>query len=168
MVDSGPAQAAVRDVVWRLAESLSERMGLVLVDVTYAARRGRGTLRIVLDRSGGITLQDIEAFHRAIDPLLDEADPVPTSYNLEVSSPGAERRLQNEREFHIFEGRAVRIVTREPIGGRAQWDGRLAGVRDGCVVVQFEEGSAEIPLGAIQRARLRMEIGTGSLPRRGG
>jgi len=155
--EPGPTQQAVRDVVWPLAESLAREMGLVLVDVAFGMRGRRATLSIVLDRPGGITLGEVEAFHRCIDPLLDAADPIPTSYVLEVSSPGAERRLRTERDYHIFVGRWVRILTTEPVAGRQQWDGRLAGVQDGSVRLRTSDGEVAVPLTAIRIARLVWE-----------
>jgi ribosome maturation factor RimP len=157
MVEPGPVEASVASVVWPLAESLAEQMGFMLVDVTYGTSKRRGSLRIVLDRPGGITLDDVEAFHRAIDPLLDQADPITISYTLEVSSPGAERRLRCARDFRIFAGRAVRIITTAPVQGRTLWDGRLLGMEGSCVLIDREGVRQAIPLESIQRARLRME-----------
>ncbi len=156
----GTARVQVRERVLALAEPLAAARGLVLVDVEFGSERRRMVLRCVVDKPGGITLDDIEGFHRALDPLLDEADPIPDSYVLEVSSPGLERPLRNERDFRIFAGRPVLLASREPIDGRREWAGRLLGLDQDAVRIAFgpaEELQVSIPLPQIAWARLRIE-----------
>ncbi len=151
----------VREQVLALVEPLAAARGLIVVDVEFTGERGRSVLRCVLDKSpGGITLEDIEGFHRELDPLLDANDPIPGSYVLEVSSPGLERPLRSERDFQIFAGRPVLLASREPVEGRREWAGRLVGLVDGAVQVAFGEGEAErvaVPLSQLAWARLRIE-----------
>jgi ribosome maturation factor RimP len=147
----------MRERVRALAQPLAEARGLVLIDVEFGAERGRRVLRCVVDKGGGITLDDIEAFHRALDPLLDEADVISESYVLEVSSPGAERPLRSERDFRLFAGRRVRLAAREPVAGRREWAGRLLGVAEGTVRLAVGPEEAEqvaVPLAAVSWARL--------------
>lgn len=151
----------VREQVLALAEPLAASRGLILVDVEFTGEGGRSVLRCVLDKpGGGLTLDDVEGFHRALDPLLDEADPIPSSYTLEVSSPGLERPLRTERDFHLFAGRPVLLASREPVDGRREWAGRLISLTDDTVQVAYgpdETQRVSVPFPQIAWARLRVE-----------
>lgn len=150
----------VREAVFALAEPLAAERGLTLVDVEVAGAPGRTVVRCVLDKPGGVMLDDCEGFHRALDPLLDAADPVPHSYVLEVSSPGQERPLRTERDFRLFAGRAVLLAAKGEVDGRREWAGRLLGVQGGAAVVAFGDAEAErvvVPLDQVAWARLRLE-----------
>jgi ribosome maturation factor RimP len=151
----------VAERVRDLAEPLAAEQGLVLIDVEFRAQRRGAVLRCTLDRAGGITLGDIERFHRALDPLLDAAAPIASSYVLEVSSPGAERPLRTPRDFELFAGRPVALAAREPVDGRREWHGRLLGLDGGCAVVAFGADEAErvaVPLPLVAWARLRVPL----------
>ncbi len=150
----------VRAVVLALAEPLAAQRGLTVVDVEYHGGRREALVRIVLHRAGGVDLDDVEGFHRAFEPLLDAADPIPGAYTLEVSSPGAERPLRTERDFTIFSGRAVRLAAREVVDGRREWSGQLLGVDDGAVRIACGPDDGDIvavPLAQIAWAKLRLE-----------
>ncbi len=145
------SRTEVCTLVWDLAEPLAEHMGLLLVDVTYTGH----TLRVTLDRAGGgVRLQEVEAFHRALEPSLDNLDPIPASYTLEVSSPGAERPLRTERDYRIFAGRSVRIQMTEVVEGRRVWEGQLVGLVDGVVWLVAEGGTVGVALKDISSTRL--------------
>ncbi len=153
----------VQAAVLGLAEPLATKQGLTLIDVEFHSGRRRSILRCVLDKPSGVTLDDCERFHRALGALLDEADPVPGSYVLEVSSPGAERSLKTEREFRLFVGRAVRLAAREDVAGRREWQGVLLGMEEGAVLLQPGVAGAAavaVPLSEIAWARLDMAGGT--------
>jgi ribosome maturation factor RimP len=155
----------VRETVFALAERLAEQQGLTLVDVEFVGAPGRSILRCVLDKPGGVTLDDCAGFHRALDPVLDATDPVPGSYVLEVSSPGQERPLKTARDFRLFAGRPVLVAAREAVDGRREWAGRLLGLQGDSVLLAFgeEEGQrVAVPLERIEWARLRMEDGAHS------
>ena len=151
----------VADQVRDLAAPLAADHGLVLVDVELRSGRGGPVLRCTLDKAGGITLDDIERFHRALDPLLDAAAPIAGHYVLEVSSPGAERPLRTPRDFELFAGRPVAVAAREPVDGLREWHGRLLGLEEGCAVVAFGPDEAlrvAVPLTQIAWARLRVPL----------
>ena len=85
--------------VAKIAEPLVESLGYFLWDVEYVKEGADMYLRITIDSEEGITIEDCEKVHRAIDPLLDEADPIEEAYHLEISSPGIERELKNEMQI---------------------------------------------------------------------
>jgi ribosome maturation factor RimP len=87
------------------------------------------------------------------------ADIIPTSYRLEVSSPGLDRPLKGEADFVRYKGRRVRIRTRDPVSGRRNFKGALLGCADGNVMVHVEGGGVfAIPLPLILKANLELEL----------
>jgi len=96
--------ASVAEVVRALAEPVAEEIGCWVWDVEFVKEGARRILRITIDSEEGITIDDCEKMHRAIDPILDEADPLEAQYYLEVSSPGVERELRTEEHVIGCEG----------------------------------------------------------------
>jgi ribosome maturation factor RimP len=87
--------------------------GVELVEVEFnQPRRGRATLRLFVDREGGITLEEIARVSRVVGELLDVHDLISSSYTLEVSSPGLTRKLKGPRDYERYTGRLVRLTTR--------------------------------------------------------
>ena len=113
------------ETVWALAEPLAEELGCWLWDVEYVKEGARRVLRITIDSEEGITINDCEALHRAIDPVLDEADPIEEAYYLEVSSPGVERELRTPTHIEACEGWNVEVKLYAPIGGVKKFRGVL-------------------------------------------
>jgi len=116
--------------VAELLESHIERLGFELVNVEF--RRGtrhNSLLRLLVDKpGGGITLSDLERLSPILGDLLDVYDPVDGRYTLEVSSPGINRPLAKLRDFEAYQGRRVRIRTRQPRDGRKNFEGVLVQV----------------------------------------
>lgn len=102
---------SIADTVRDIAEPLAESFGYILWDVEYVREGADMILRITIDTDaeGGITIDDCEKMHRAIDPLLDEADPIEDAYMLAVSSPGVERTLTRPEHFERMAGEDVML-----------------------------------------------------------
>lgn len=111
-----------------IAEPLAEELGYVLWDVEYEKQGADMYLRITIDSEEGITIDDCERMHRAIDPLLDEADPIEEAYHLEVSSPGIERDLKNEMQIQSCVGWDVEVRLYAPVDGAKSFRGELMGL----------------------------------------
>ena len=94
----------ITDTVYDLVSPVAEAQELVIWDVEYQREGGRYVLRITIDREDGVDIEHCETFHRAIDPVLDAADPIADAYVLEVSSPGIERELKNDFHLSACEG----------------------------------------------------------------
>lgn len=142
-----------------LIQPLLEAQGLELVETQLLRpRRGRGTLRLFLDRPGGITLEDITRISRVVGELLDVHDLIPGSYNLEVSSPGLTRELKKPADYQRYVGRLVRITTRALWEGRQVHRGILQGLEDDLVCLKEGETLFRIPLQDIARARLDLDL----------
>ena len=85
--------------VWDIAAPIAEQLGLDIWDIRFVKEGADWFLRIFIDKDGGVTIEDCENMSRAMDAPLDEADPIPQSYCLEVSSPGVERELTRDSHF---------------------------------------------------------------------
>ncbi len=127
----------VREEVRHLAQPLSEEEGLELVDVELVFQGRRMTIRVLLDKPGGITVGDCARLSRRLADCLDMNQTVPGSYLLEVSSPGLARPLPTLESAGRFAGRKVSVTLHEPRDGRRHFEGILlapdagrAGVRD--------------------------------------
>jgi ribosome maturation factor RimP len=149
-------------VVFRLEElirPLVESQGADLVDLQYGMpRRGRGILRLFVDRPGGITLEEITRISRMVGGLLEVHDVIPGAYTLEVSSPGLTRALKKPEDYQRYVGRLVRVTTRSPWEGRQVHCGILQGLKDDQVCLQEGEGVVCIPLSEVARARLEIDL----------
>jgi len=137
-------------------------LGYELYDLALTGSGGHTTLRVQIDRPQGVTLDDCERVSKSLSALLDQADPLPTRYDLEVSSPGAERPLRNLDEYRRFIGRRANVRYR--LGESEQVaEGRLiAVVSEEMIELQLGEGKhkkiAAIPLADILSARLAVDL----------
>ena len=131
-----------------------ERLGYELADLEVRLGGRSGVVRVFIDHPDGIGLDDCEKVSRAISALLDVEDPLPGRYDLEVSSPGLDRKLTKIEHFQRFTGEVVKVQTRFPIQGRRRFRGRLVASNDSNIVVEVDGETHELPLATIQTARL--------------
>lgn len=138
---------------------LLEAEGFSLADVEYKREQGGWVLRVFIDKEGGVTLDDCAQVSREFGQLLDMEDIIPTSYHLEVSSPGLDRPLKKEEDFIKYSGRKVRIKTKEQVSGRRNFKGALLGYSEGKVMVKVEGSEVfTIPFTSILKANLEIEL----------
>ncbi|MDH3990955.1 MAG: ribosome maturation factor RimP [Gammaproteobacteria bacterium] len=142
------------DELAKLLEPTVERLGYELVDLEARLGGKGGLVRVFIDKPGGIDLDDCETVSRAVSALLDVEDPVPGNYNLEVSSPGLDRKLTKVDHFQRFEGETVKVQMRIPIAGRRRFRGTLVSSDDENIVVDVDGESHSLPLKTIDTARL--------------
>lgn len=149
----------VLDVVTSVAEEAAAALQLELVEIEYRREPAGRVLRVFIDKPGGVNLDDCQAMSRALGRRLDELDPIPDQYSLEVSSPGIERPLRKPEDFTRFAGHRVHVRTYGPIDGRRNFKGELLGLDDdGDVVVRVDVGDVVIPKDQVARARLVAEF----------
>ena len=135
----------VVSAVRAIAEPLAEELGYFVWDVEYVKEGADMYLRITIDSEEGIHIEDCEKMHRAIDPLLDEADPISDSYHLEISSPGIERELKNDMQILACEGWDVEVRLYAPLDGSKSYLGVLEEpTENGDIVLTLEDGSQKI------------------------
>ncbi len=142
----------VRDLIQPIVYNL----GFRLFDVEFKPEKG-WVLRIIIDKDGGITIGDCEEVSKKISALLDVEDVIPVSYTLEVSSPGLTRELTKPHHFSFFKGRFVRIVLREPVGGKRELKGYIQDVEQDLLKVKDGDNIYHIPLSVIAKAHLELE-----------
>jgi len=138
----------------KIAKPLCIAEGIELVHIEYQYEPGGLVLRIYIDKPGGVTLDDCVLISRQLNDLLDIHLEGSVAYNLEVSSPGSDRPLSGIDDFQRFQGELARIKTIEPIDGRKNFKGVLAGTSDGNVNIKVENQVFSIPCAGIKRARL--------------
>lgn len=139
-----------------LAQPLAQEQGLELWDVEYLKEAGQWFLRIYIDKPGGVSIDDCEAFSKAFDPILDAADPIPESYIFEVSSAGAERVLKRPSDFQRFLGENVEVKLYRAVNGSRTHTGTLKAYQDGDVTIETGGAEAAFPADAVAQVRLRI------------
>ena len=132
-----------------IAAPLAAGEGLELVDVELGGAGGRTTLRLYIDRNGGVSLDDCTSVSRAVSAALDVEDPIQGAYDLEVSSPGLDRPLRTPEHFENYAGEKVRVKAYGPIAeleSRKTFVGMLRGFEDGRALVEVDGKLFPIPL----------------------
>jgi len=153
-IEARKRQQAVVDSVTRLAEPLCQSEGLELVHVEYQREPGGVTLRIYLDKLGGVTLDDCVDISRQLEDLLDvHASDLPP-YRLEVSSPGVDRPVGKFEDYQRFAGQQARIRLVAPVDGRKNFTGVLDGIVEGKIQLKMDDGVVRLDFSDILRARL--------------
>ena len=143
----------ISETVRALVAPVCLELGYILWDVEFVKEGARKILRITIDAEGGVGIDDCEKLHRAVDPMLDEADPIDEAYFLEVSSPGIERELKSAEHFAYCEGETVEIKLYTPLDGSKVVRGKLLGLADG--KIEIERDGAVIVLDRQKAAKVR-------------
>ena len=151
-------QRGVVQTVHKIAEPLAEELGYILWDVEYVKEGTQRILRITIDSEEGINIEDCEKMHRAIDPLLDEADPIEEAYNLEVSSPGIERDLRTDMHIEMCVGADVEVRLYAPRDGSKVYRGELLPISDGNVVILVGDTKVEFPRADVAKIKTVFEF----------
>ncbi len=148
---------SIRDRVLRLARQIAEEQGVDLFDIELFGK-GKLLLRVIIDKEGGINLDDCERFSRALEAILDVEDPIPVSYTLEVSSPGLDRPLRGPEDFEKNIGKLARIITMEKIENQNLFIGRILEISNEFLRLLIDGREIDIPLEKISKARLEVDL----------
>lgn len=149
---------AVGDLARRVEELLepqAEANGFELVAVEQAGGRHVPVIRVLLDREGGINIDDLTAANEWVSAVLDDADVISGSYTLEVSSPGIDRPLRKLVDFERFVGETATLKTRAASTGRTTWTGRVDAVEGETIVLDVDGQRVAVPFDEILKARLK-------------
>ena len=138
----------------KLLEPAIERLGYELSDLEVKLGGRSGLVRVFIDSEDGVSLDDCEKVSLAVSALLDVEDPLHGHYNLEVSSPGLDRKLTKPVHFERFTGEVVKVQMRFPIEGRRRFRGKLLSSDDENIVVDVDGEPHTLPLATIDTARL--------------
>ena len=141
MAKQNAAPGGIAGAVAPLAEPITAELGLILWDIRFLKEGATWILRVIIDREEEpVSINDCVAVSRALSPVLDEADPIPQSYCLEVTSPGADRELTRPEHFAYYEGYPVTLKFYRPDEkGQKEIAGILVGWEDG-YTVETDEG----------------------------
>lgn len=141
-----------------LVQPIADELNYELYYVEYVKESGDNFLRIYIDKEEGhISLTDCETVSRSVSTMLDEEDPIPDSYYLEVSSPGLNRGLYNDKHYKKFIGREVAVKLTGAVNGSKSYNGILKSVDDESIVINNGE-DISIPKNKIKKANLDGEI----------
>ena len=148
----------VTDIVTEFAKPIVEQHGCTLWDVEYVREGSERFLRLYLDKEGGVDITDCEAISRAVDPILDEKDPIQESYHFEVCSAGLERALKRPSDFERFMGSPIMVKLYRPRNGLKEIPGILRGYEVGRVTVEAGKETITFEKSEVALVRLRVEF----------
>ena len=135
-----------------LCEGSLPSLGFRVVDIDFC-RGSRSLIRIFLEKKGGaVSIEDCSSASRLLSPIFDSQSWLTGSYDLEVSSPGLDRRLREENDFKEVVGEKLKIQLAEPVNGRGQVSGRLSAVQNGEIVISMDGQIFSCPLVKIKKA----------------
>ena len=148
----------VTEIVAQFAKPIVEAHGCELWDVEYVREGDQRFLRLYLDKEGGVDITDCEAISRAVDPILDEKDPIAESYHFEVCSAGLERALKRPSDFERFMGSPVTVKLYRPYNGMKEIPAVLRGYDNGKVTVEAGKETITFEKSQVALVRLRVEF----------
>ena len=144
-------------LVTPLAQRVALELGYFVWDVDYVKEGTEWFLRIDIDKDGGVGIEDCEKFSRAIDPLLDEENPIEDQYTLQISSPGVEREIKNDFHLESCLGETVQVRLYAPLNGFKEYVGKLVSYTSEAVTLEVDE-IVEIPRKSIGKMNIYFEF----------
>ena len=156
---SGTMTESIASKIEEIAQRVAESEGLELVEVEVKGGGVHRFVRISIDKPDGVTHGDCELMSQQVGTILDVEDVVPGGrYTLEVSSPGVERKLLKLKDYERFQGKKAKVTLRDPIEGRRNWEGTLAGIEEGLIRLDLERGDpVRFSFEQVQKANLKFE-----------
>ena len=148
----------ITEKVWSLAQPVAENMGLEIWDVEFVKEAGTQYLRVFLDKEEGVSIVDCENFSRTLDPILDEADPIPCSYVFEVGSAGIERELKRPSDFERFMGEQVSVKLYQAVNGQKSYVGELTGYNNGDISLAVNGKALELKKSQVAQVKLHVDF----------
>ena len=140
-----------------MVDSILLNEGMELVDIEYRRESKGWILRLILDKEGGVTLDDCTRVSQEVGRNLDVEDFIQTPYTLEVSSPGLTRPLKTEKDFIKYCNRLIKVKTVDPVENRRQFKGELLGFSQGQIEIKVEGEVFQISLSNLTKANLEIE-----------
>lgn len=125
----------IADSVMNLVAPIAEKLGLEVVEVVYEKKYDGMNLTVFIDKDGGVSIDDCEKLHRAIDEPLDRLDPIEGSYTLNVSSLGIDRPLKTDRDFKRNLNKKITVKLYSPLNGKKKFSGVLLSFDDASFVL---------------------------------
>jgi len=148
------AYSKTEQLVLTMTEPLCASLGLSVWDVEFKKEGKTNVLRVYIDKEGGVSIDDCEAVSVALSEKLDERDPIPTAYSLEVSSAGLDRQLKRPSDFLRYIGHQVDVKLYGPMEGLKDFTAELKDFKDETIFLNYEGKAMEIPLSKTVSVRL--------------
>ena len=148
----------VTEQVEAFAKPIVESLGCSLWDVEFVREGSEQYLRLYIDKDGGVDIEDCEKIHRAVDPVLDEKDPIQQSYHFEVCSAGLERALKRPGDFARFMGSTIMVKLYRPRNGLKEIPATLTGYEDGKLTATAGKETLTFEKSEVALVRLRVEF----------
>jgi ribosome maturation factor RimP len=158
---------ATEDRLWKVIEPYVTAEGIELDDLEVLGQGPRKIVRVTVDGDPSVDIDHIARLSRGIGRLLDESDPFPDAYTLEVGSPGLERSLRRRHHYEKAVDRAVKIKTYAPIDGAKNHTGTLIGVGESEITIDVDGSTRAIAFDDIASARTVFTWESGAKPGRG-
>lgn len=136
-------------------EPRAEREGIEIVTLEIVGPKKSPVIRVYIDTPDGVSFDELASSQAWINDIMDEIDPFPGAYMLEVSSPGIDRPLRTAEHFSRFAGESVVVKTTSPYEGKSSFTGVLRGMEGEDVVIDDDEGTVSVPLEIIKRAHVK-------------
>lgn len=150
-----PIETRIREI----AAGLAAENGLEFVHSELVGARGSMTVRVFIDKPGGVSHEDCSKVSKALDAVLDTEDLIPTAYILEVSSPGLERELYSLADFTRFAGHPAKVKTREAVNGQRNFRGKIIAVEDADIIFDDRtNGTVRFPYDLVIKANLEIDL----------
>ena len=150
---------SIEDRIREIAADVAKKNNLELVQAKTVGTKNNLTVRVFIDKEGGITHEDCTTISRQIESIFDSEDFIPSAYLLEVSSPGLERELYSLKDFERFAGKLARVKTNAPIDGQKHFRGRILKIEGEEIVFDDKtRGEARFPYSAVAKANLEIDL----------
>jgi len=150
---------SVSEQVREIAARVAEENDLEFVHAETTGANKNLTIRVFIDKKGGVTHEDCALVSRNIETILDAGDVIPSAYVLEVSSPGLERGLYSLKDFEKFVGHLAKVKTEMPIDEQKNFRGRIIGIKDEAIIFDDKtKGEVSFPYSAVAKANLEIDL----------
>lgn len=149
----------ITEKIKTIAENAANEENLELVHVEMIGSVKNPTLRIFIDKPEGVTVDDCANVSRRMSAVLDAEDFIPSSYMLEVSSPGLERELYSLKDFEKFAGNMAKVKTTQPVNGQKNFSGRIIEIKGEEIVFEDKtNGTVQFPYNTVAKANLEVDF----------
>ncbi|WP_262430246.1 ribosome maturation factor RimP [Paratissierella segnis] len=142
----------------KMCDESARSLDYELVDVEYVKESGSYYLRVYIDKKAGITLDDCQSMSELLGEKLDKEDPIENAYYLEVSSPGLDRPLKNDRDLKRNLGKDIEISLYKPLENKKKFEGNLKFFTEDKIVIKINDDEMEIPRDAISVIKLALKF----------
>ena len=152
-------QISIIEKVRAIAEKAGAERGIEVVNVDITGTKRDSVVRIFIDKEGGVTLEDCTNISRDVEAILDLADPIPTRYVLEVSSPGIERELYSIKDFVRFQGQLAKVKLKNELDGQKTFVGPISAIEGNSITIEDRtRGTVSFEYEDISKANLKIDL----------